>query len=194
MKGMEISLLLGWHNQARVHISSMLIQVTFATLCQLFLIASFTPPKTVRVGGIFPNFDIKGSPNAQYQGHQALASFLLAIKEVNADPTILPNTTILLAVRDTRQNVGKAFFASLDLATEAFAGKGVDACIGSFASSESVAAATVFTQFSTPQISYGSTSPLLSTKISYPFFARTCPSDAFQGAAMADLVATYYGW
>lgn len=178
----------------RLSNSDMIVHVVFGVLCEIFLTFSYTPPKTVRIGSIIPIFDINGDAQPISQYHQLLGSFLLAVKDINSDRTILPNTTVLIAVRDTRQNVGKAFFASLDLATTAFGGRGVDACIGSTSSSESVAAATVFTQFSTPQISYASTSPLLSTKISYPFFARTCPSDAFQGAAMADLVATYYGW
>ena len=173
-------------------VSSMIFFQAVVALCKIFTIASSTPPKSVRLGGLFPSFDISGAPHTQ--ARQLLSSFLLAVREINADRTLLPYTELLIAVRDSRLNVGKSFFASLDLATTAFGGVGIDACIGADSSGESEAAATVFAQFSTVQISYSSTSPLLSTKINYPFFARTCPSDAFQGAAMADLVATHYGW
>ena len=165
---------------------------TIIAVISILLVSCHQPPRTVRLGGLFPSFDFSGA--AHTQGRQLLSSFLMAVKEINADETILPNTTILIAVRDSRLNVGTSFFASLDLATTAFNGEGIDACIGADSSGESEAAATVFAQFQTVQISYSSTSPLLSTKINYHFFARTCPSDAFQGAAMADLVASYYGW
>ena len=152
-----------------------------------------SPPKYVRLGGLFPSFRMNGKISES--GQQRLAAFLLAVKEINADnATILPHTTIKIAVRDSRVNVGKTFFATLDMATNAFNKTGVDACIGGASSAESDAASNVLTQFSTVQISYSSTSPLLSAKINYPYFARTCPSDSFQGAAMADLVSNYYGW
>jgi ABC-type branched-subunit amino acid transport system substrate-binding protein len=117
----------------------------------------------------------------------------MAVRDINAGASVLPNTTMKVSVRDTKFNVGKTFFSSPDLATKSFKGKGVDACIGAASSGESEAAATVFSHFSTVQIS-SSTSRLLSTRINSPYFARTSPSDAFQGAAMADIVSMYYGW
>ena len=44
-----------------------------------------------------------------------------------------------------------------------------------------------------PQISYASTSPLLSEKTKYPYFFRTCPSDAHQAKALSSLV-TAHDW
>lgn len=152
----------------------------------------YSPPAQVRLGGLFPSFRTSGT--VLTGGQERLAAFLMAVKEINADPSILPNTTIMVAVRDSRVNVGKTFFATLDMATNAFNKNGIDACIGAASSAESDAASNVLTQFTTVQVSYSSTSPLLSAKINYPYFARTCPSDAFQGAAMADLVYNHYGW
>ena len=166
--------------------------VILAVSCQFLIAASFSPPKYVRIGGLFSQFDLNNA--VQPNGRQLLAAFLMAVRDINTDHKILPNTTILVAVKDSKLSVGKTFFDSLNLATKSFQGAGIDSCIGSYTSGETAAAATVFTQFSTPQISYSSTSPQLSTKINYPFFARTCPSDAFQGAAIADLVFKYYGW
>ena len=44
-----------------------------------------------------------------------------------------------------------------------------------------------------PQISYASTSPLLSDKTKYPYFFRTCPSDVHQANALSELV-TEHDW
>ncbi len=64
---------------------------------------------------------------------------------------------------------------------------------GAATSATAEAAATILASYAKTQISYSATSPDLSTKVLYPYFARTCVSDAFQGAAMADLVK-FYGW
>lgn len=164
-------------------------------VCQLslmFFSVSLSAPTEVHLGGLFPLFQLSGEVLAS--GQERLASFLMAVRDINADASLLPNTTVKVSVRDTKLSVGKTFFSSLDLATKSFGGKGIDACIGAATSGESEAAAAVFSHFSTVQISYSSTSPLLSTKINSPYFARTCPSDAFQGAAIADIVSKYYGW
>jgi ABC-type branched-subunit amino acid transport system substrate-binding protein len=158
----------------------------------LFCSSNLTPPSEVRVGGLFPLFRTSGP--AITTGQQRLAGFLLAVKEINEDTTILPNTTFKIVVKDTKLNLGKTFFAALEMSKLAFNGKGVDACIGAQASGESDAAATVLSQYGTVQISYSSTSPLLSNKVNYRYFARTCPSDSFQGTAMASMVADYFGW
>ena len=173
----------------------MMTYLLVARACWLLLALSLfvesVPPAQARLGGLFPSFRLSGA--VVNSGQMRLAGFLMAVKEINLDSSILPNTTIKIAVKDTRLNVGKTFFSALDMASNAFGGSGLDACIGAATSDESGAASTVLTQFSTVQISYSSTSALLSSKINYPYFARTCPSDAFQGAAMADLVY-HYKW
>ena len=42
-----------------------------------------------------------------------------------------------------------------------------------------------------PQISYGSTSAILSDKTKYKYFFRTCPSDVHQSSALAALFRKY---
>ena len=158
----------------------------------LFLVSVFSAPKEVHLGGLFAFYRMSGE--AIPSGQQRLAVFLMAVKEINNSTSILPQTKIKVSVKDTKYDVGETFFSTLELAASSFSGKGVDACIGAATSVESDVAATVFSKFSTVLISYAATSPLLSTKINSPYFARTCPSDSFQGAAMANLVAKYYGW
>lgn len=158
----------------------------------VFFGLALSAPTEVRIGGLFPLFRLSGEVLSS--GQQRLASFLMAVRDINSDKELLPNTTVKVSIRDTKFNVGKTFFSALDVSTKSFNGEGVNACIGPAASGESEAAATVFSHFSTPQISYSSTNPLLSNKINFPYFARTCPSDAFQGSAMADIVSKHYGW
>jgi ABC-type branched-subunit amino acid transport system substrate-binding protein len=166
------------------------MSVIFGFIClyqAVMIVSVFTPPKEVRIGGLFPMFHFR----APFQ--QSMAGFLMAIKEINKDPTILPNSTIKISVRDSKLDVGTTFIESLYLAKDAFGGLGVDGIIGPATSAESSAAATVLAPSQMVQISYAATSPDLSTKVNYPYFARSCVSDAFQGAALADLVKSY-GW
>lgn len=159
----------------------------------LFILALvFAAPEEVLLGGLFAFFRLSGE--AVPSGQQRLAVFLMAVKEINNSTSILPRTKIKVSVKDTRYDTGRSFFSALELAGASSKRKGIDACIGAATSMESDAAATVFSQFSTVQISYAATSPLLSFRINSPYFARTCPSDSFQGSAMAALVATHYGW
>ena len=169
-------------------------QMAFLLLIAILELAALraSPPAEVRLGGLFPSFRTSGS--VIIAGQQRMAAFLMAVKEINANPDILPNTTIKIAVRDTRLHAGKAFLATLDMVTNAFNKSGIDGCIGAATSAESDAASDVLTQYSTVQVSYSSTSSILSSRTAYPFFARTCPADTFQGAAIADLVFNRYGW
>ena len=70
----------------------------------------------------------------------------------------------------------------------AFAGLGADAIIGATCSDGSMAAADYLTIYHVPQLSPSSTSSALSNSLTYPFFARTPPSDALQSFALVDLV------
>ncbi|XP_064652864.1 metabotropic glutamate receptor 3-like isoform X2 [Lineus longissimus] len=63
--------------------------------------------------------------------------------------------------------------------------------VGSASSRISMAVATVFGSMSIPQISYSSTSRLLSDKTKYRSFLRTIPSDVLQVQALADIVASF---
>lgn len=65
--------------------------------------------------------------------------------------------------------------------------------VGPNSSGPSQAAQQLASLLGVSHISYASTSPLLSNKILSPTFYRTCPSDAFQGRAIAELVASL-GW
>ena len=94
------------------------LYVITAFLCQFLIASSFVPPTSTRIGGLFPQFGLDNS--AQPDGRQLLAAFLMAVRDINADPHLLPNTTMLVALKDSRLNVGKTFFDSLELVSTSF--------------------------------------------------------------------------
>lgn len=69
----------------------------------------------------------------------------------------------------------------------------VDMIIGEARSECSMAISKQTNHSAIPQISYASTSPFLSDKTKYPYFFRTCPSDAHQAKALGKLV-THHEW
>jgi branched-chain amino acid transport system substrate-binding protein len=60
---------------------------------------------------------------------------------------------------------------------------------GAACSGASMGANSVLSAAGVPMISFASTSPALSDAASYPHFYRVVPSDAYQGAALADVVS-----
>ncbi|XP_052237009.1 uncharacterized protein LOC127848539 isoform X1 [Dreissena polymorpha] len=60
--------------------------------------------------------------------------------------------------------------------------------IGGWVSDNSIMVASILTQIKSVQISYGSTSPVLSDRTLYPYFMRMIPNDLHQGSKMIELV------
>ena len=88
----------------------------------------------------------------------------------------------------------RAAVGALALTQDVFNGKGVSAIIGAASSGPSMSAALVTGKVFVPQISYSSTSALLSDGQTYSTFLRTPPSDAFQGVGIADLIKNLFGY
>ena len=159
-----------------------------------------TPPATVNIGGLFPMFKTSAASYAKdASGIDRFSAFKLAIDEINdktdgiAD-TLLPNTQLRFAYRDSKRDDGSAFFGALELTRDTFGGAGVSAIVGAASSGPSMSAALVTAKMTVPQISYSSTSSLLSDGKTYSYFLRTPPSDAFQGVGIADLVKNLFGY
>ena len=133
------------------------------------------------------------------KGANRFAAVYMAIKEIN-DKTdgiaddLLPNTQIKFAYHDTHADSYFGFFDAANLVSNAFGGKPISAVIGPAFSGVSAEVATVLERAEIPQISFSATSPALSNSTLYPYFMRTPPSDAFQGAAMADVVKNLMGY
>ena len=138
-----------------------------------------------------------------------LEAVLFAIDLVNNDPHILPNIRLGYDIRDTCISENIALDESIDFllssgrlqlesckesqSNNVSNKPTVIAVIGAIYSSVSIPVASVFRLFNMPQISFGSTSPLLSNRDLYPYFYRTVPPDNYQAQAMIDLIVSF-GW
>ena len=139
-----------------------------------------------------------------------LEAVLFAIDLVNNDPHVLPNITLGYDIRDTCISENIALDESVDLVFSSgrlelescfqselnhnFSTKAsVVAVIGAAYSSVSIPLASFFRLFNMPQVSFTSSSPLLSNRDLYTYFYRTVPPDSKQAQAMIDLIL-YFGW
>ena len=63
--------------------------------------------------------------------------------------------------------------------------------VGGYHSAISMPVANLAAVLKVPQVSFGSTSPKLSNKDSYPYFLRTIPPDSIQGAGLWQFIAHF---
>ena len=155
------------------------------------------------LGGLFPVHRRSGTTeNAcgeidRHPGYQYLASMLFALEEINKDHSLLPGVTLGAKIYDTcrSETIGSNGAKEIIKYTlrEENGTAPLSGVIGPFRSDVSVAVANLLRVFSIPQVSYGSTTPVLSNKDLYEYFLRTVPSNSYQGKAMVDVVR-YFGW
>ena len=129
---------------------------------------------TVKIGLLSPLTGALGSLGA---GFQSAAE--LAVSDLNAANS---DFTFELVVQDTETDPTKAQNAATVLVDA-----GVSGVVGGAASSVTLGANPTFEAAKTPQISYASTSPALTTEDDNDYLFRVVPSDAFQGKAAAQL-------
>ena len=139
-----------------------------------------------------------------------LEAVLFAIDLVNSDPNILPNITLGYDIRDTCISENIALDESVDLVFSSgrlelescfdsdlnnniSTKPPVVAVIGAIDSYISIPLASFFRVFNMPQVSFASSSLLLSDRDLYTYFYRTVPSDKHQAQAMVELIV-YFGW
>ena len=138
-----------------------------------------------------------------------MEAMFFAIDLVNSDPYLLPNITLGYDIRDTCTSENIALDESVDLvfssgrlelescidseSNNVSTKPPVVAVIGAIVSSVSIPVASFFRVFNMPQISFSSTSPLLSNRDRYTYFYRTVPPDNQQAQAMIDLIL-HFGW
>ncbi|XP_029435608.1 extracellular calcium-sensing receptor-like [Rhinatrema bivittatum] len=126
---------------------------------------------------------------------------MFAIEEINGDPNLLANVTLGFQIYDSCKTHRRALGGTLWVLTgrdEAVPNyrcqkSQLAAVVGDAVSLSSIAMARLLGASRFPQISYFSTSPLLSDRIQFPSFFRTVPSDAFQSLGLAQLVM-HFGW
>ncbi|CAH2218819.1 extracellular calcium-sensing receptor [Pelobates cultripes] len=173
------------------------------------------------LGGLFPihfgvasmDEDLESRPESlecvryNFRGFRWLQAMIFAIEEINNSNSLLPNITLGYRIFDTCNTVSKALEATLSfVAQNKIDSLNLDdfcncsehmpstiAVVGATGSGISTAVANLLGLFHIPQVSYASSSRLLSNKNQYKSFLRTMPNDEHQATAMADIIE-YFGW
>uniref|UniRef100_UPI00398F36B2 extracellular calcium-sensing receptor-like n=1 Tax=Pristiophorus japonicus TaxID=55135 RepID=UPI00398F36B2 len=168
------------------------------------------------IGGIFPiynkalegkhSFEIRPTPSEcvsfDLRAFRWTQIMIFAIKEINQDPTLLPNVTLGYRIHDSCASPSHALKAALTLVNgqdeivPEFKCKGdspIPVIIGESGSSQSIIISRTVASFGISMVSYFSTCACLSNKHEFPTFFRTVPSDLFQAKALAQLVE-HFGW
>uniref|UniRef100_A0A8C5PAR8 Extracellular calcium-sensing receptor n=3 Tax=Megophryidae TaxID=161696 RepID=A0A8C5PAR8_9ANUR len=173
------------------------------------------------LGGLFPihfgvaskDEDLESRPESlecvryNFRGFRWLQAMIFAIEEINNSSTLLPNITLGYRIFDTCNTVSKALEATLSfVAQNKIDSLNLDdfcncsehmpstiAVVGATGSGISTAVANLLGLFHIPQVSYASSSRLLSNKNQYKSFLRTMPNDEHQATAMADIIE-HFGW
>ncbi|XP_078524870.1 extracellular calcium-sensing receptor-like [Lissotriton helveticus] len=136
--------------------------------------------------------------------YQWLQALVFAVEEINRDPDILPNITLGFHIYDsclTRQRAVEGTFWALtgswrpvpNYKCHRNRNHDIAGMVGDGGSSCSIAIARVLGLYRLPQISYFSSSPLLSDRNQFPSFFRTIPSDDFQSRGLAQMLI-HFGW
>ncbi|CAI5529951.1 unnamed protein product, partial [Closterium sp. Naga37s-1] len=119
-------------------------------------------------------------------GVDMLAASVMAVEEINGDPSILPNHVLHLTV----QNYSIASLASQLAAFKLLENHPV-AVIGPHTSDQAARFSPIAAATQVPVISASATDVQLTQGATRPFFMRTVASDGVQMAAMAELIKRY---
>ncbi|KAG6512174.1 glutamate receptor 3.1-like isoform X1 [Zingiber officinale] len=136
-------------------------------------------PATVHIGAIF-------SHNTTI-GRVAKVAIDAAVSDINADPSILRGTKLVVEMQDSNCNNFIGVVQALQ-----FMETDIVAIIGPQSSVIAHVISHVSNELRVPLVSFSATDPTLNS-LQYPFFVRSTRSDLFQMAAVADLV-DYYQW
>ncbi|KAM0945199.1 putative periplasmic binding protein-like I [Dioscorea sansibarensis] len=150
--------------------------------CLLFIIRNVdagTRPTIINVGAAF-------NVNSTI-GAVATIAIQAGIDDVNADPTILPGSKLVIDMHDTKCN---GFIGMVEVLK--LMGKHIVAVVGPQCSIIANIISHVANELKVPLLSFAATDPTFSS-LQYPYFIRTTLSDAFQMQAVSDFV-NYYKW
>ena len=149
------------------------------------------------------------------RGLERMEAMLYALDRINSDPNLLSNFTLGYDIRDTCNSENIGLDESIDLiitgsqldinscqsglstgvngtqTEEVSASVPTEGIVGAASSRVSVPVASLVRLFDTPQISYASSSAILSNRDRYEFFYRTIPPDNLQARAMIDLILNF---
>lgn len=137
--------------------------------------------ESIKLGALVP---LTGG--LQSYGEASLRGVRMAVQQVNAAGGLLGGRQVEVVVGDTQTSPQPA----VDAAQRLVSVEGVVAVVGALASGNTIPVATTVTAAGgIPQISNASTAPVISTLEDDDFLFRTVPSDAYQGVALAKIVA-----
>ena len=96
------------------------------------------PTDTLNLAFVFPIFD--ANDNYERSGHARMEGAVMAAEEINANPTLLPQTTIKFEVRDSARSTEVTVGHALDFAVSesVFAGRGTHGFLGASSSKCSI--------------------------------------------------------
>ncbi|XP_069072169.1 extracellular calcium-sensing receptor-like [Pleurodeles waltl] len=143
-----------------------------------------------------------GRKTFSLQSYQWLQAMVFAVEEINRSPTLLPNVTLGFRIHDSCMMMKPVLEGTFWMLSErklpipnyrCLDKKPLAGIVGDTISLHSVQMARVLGLYRYPQISYFSTSPLLSDRQHFPSFFRTIPSDDFQAQGLGQLVI-HFGW
>ncbi|XP_077118684.1 extracellular calcium-sensing receptor-like [Ranitomeya variabilis] len=133
---------------------------------------------------------------------QQLQALLFAVEEINRNENFLPNITLGFHWYDSCGIISLNIAAMLQVLSgdkiaipnyRCLHNVPLSGFIGSSSSTLSIAVAHILGLYKYPQVSYYSTSSVLSDRNKFPSFFRTVPSDAFQSKGLAKLVL-HFNW
>ncbi|XP_075434001.1 extracellular calcium-sensing receptor-like [Ascaphus truei] len=133
-----------------------------------------------------------------------MRAMIFAVDEISSNPDLLPNISLGFQIFDScismrRAAEGTFWLLSGEQGQESIPnyrchkGPPLAGVIGDSGSTRSILMAHILGLYRYPQISYFSTSPLLSDRNLFPSFFRAIPSDEFQSQGLAQLVS-HFGW
>jgi ABC-type branched-subunit amino acid transport system substrate-binding protein len=140
------------------------------------IVPSSAQRASVAIGLVWPNF------RPSHRSWRLIAQ--LAVDDINANGTVLPNGLALRTVFSDNLDTASATI----LAGQDAISRGVVGIVGPARSSQSIALQYYIGGLNVPAVSYGSTADSLSDKVNYPTFFRTVVRDSLQSKAMASLM------
>ncbi|XP_075433865.1 extracellular calcium-sensing receptor-like [Ascaphus truei] len=162
----------------------------------------------IHVYTIYPKISFTEKPapvickTFRFENYQRVQAMRFAVQEINRDSELLTNITLGLHIYDSCTVLQRALEGTLQVLTghgppvpnyRCHHGVPLAAVVGHSISTYSILMAQILGLYRYPQISFYSTSSLLSDRTQFPSFFRTVPSDAFQSKGLAELVL-HFGW
>ena len=147
------------------------------------------------------------------RGLERMEAMLYALDRINANLTLLPGLEVGYDIRDTCNSENIGLDESIDLiisgsqldiqscqsgitvganeTEEVVLNPPTSGIVGAASSRVSVPIASLVRLFQTPQVSYASSSAILSNRDRYEYFYRTIPPDNLQARAMIDVMLRF---